>query len=49
MDKHHFDQLVKGVKEMKRHIAGKAVRGAIVEEMPAPARHSDIPNISKTL
>ena len=28
MDKEHFDQLVKGVREMKRHTAGKRVRGA---------------------
>ena len=34
MDKQHFDQLVKGVKEMKRHIAGKTVRGAIAAELP---------------
>jgi len=27
MDKQHFDQLVKGVREMKRHMAGKSVRG----------------------
>jgi putative transcriptional regulator len=27
MDKQHFDQLVKGVSEMKRHMAGKRVRG----------------------
>ena len=36
MDKQHFDRLVKGVKEMKRHIAGKAVRGAITSELPVP-------------
>ena len=28
MDKKHFDQLVKGVRELKRHVAGKTVRGA---------------------
>lgn len=28
MDKRHFDQLVKGVREMKRHMAGKSVRGS---------------------
>ena len=28
MDKQHFDPLVKGVREMKRHMAGKRVRGA---------------------
>jgi putative transcriptional regulator len=36
MDKQHFDQLVKGVNEMKRHMAGKPVRGANVTELPAP-------------
>ena len=36
MDKEHFDQLVKGVREMKRHIAGKTVRGAKSTEVPAP-------------
>lgn len=28
MDKKEFDSLVKGVKEMRRHMAGKRVRGA---------------------
>ena len=36
MDKQHFDQLVKGVREMKRHMAGKRVRGARTTERPAP-------------
>ncbi len=36
MDKQHFDQLVKGVREMKRHMAGKTVRGARTTELPAP-------------
>ena len=36
MDKKHFDQLVKGVREMKRHMAGKTVRGARTTELPAP-------------
>ena len=36
MDKQHFDQLVKGVREMKRHIAGKFVRGAKTSELPTP-------------
>jgi len=27
MDKTHFDQLIKGIKQMKRHVAGKRVRG----------------------
>lgn len=36
MDKTHFDQLIKGVQEMKRHIDGKSVRGAVTTELPAP-------------
>jgi len=36
MDNQHFDQLVKGVREMKRHMAGKGVRGARIAELPAP-------------
>ena len=36
MDKQHFDQLVKGVREMTRHMAGKTVRGTRETEMPAP-------------
>ena len=36
MDKQHFDQLVKGVREMKRHMAGKTVRGVRTTEIPAP-------------
>jgi putative transcriptional regulator len=36
MDKQHFDQLVKGVREMKRHMAGKAVRGARATQMDEP-------------
>ena len=36
MDKQHFEQLVKGVREMKRHMAGKTVRGARVTEQPTP-------------
>ena len=36
MDKQHFDQLVKGVREMKRHMAGKRVRGAKATELSAP-------------
>ena len=36
MDKQHFDQLVKGVREMKRHMAGKSVRGVKVAEFPSP-------------
>lgn len=36
MDKQHFDQLVKGVRAMKRHMAGKRVRGVRVTELDAP-------------
>jgi putative transcriptional regulator len=36
MDKRHFDQLVKGVREMKRHMAGKPVRGARITELADP-------------
>ena len=35
MNKRHFDQLVKGVREMKRHMAGKSVRGARTTALPA--------------
>jgi putative transcriptional regulator len=40
MDKQHFDQLVKGVREMKRHVAGKAVRGAKSTELAVPSVRS---------
>ena len=36
MDKKHFDQLVKGVREMKRHRAGKSVSGIRVSELDEP-------------
>ena len=36
MDKQHFDQLVKGVREMKRHMAGKRVHGVRTTELSAP-------------
>ena len=36
MDKQHFDQLVKGVRDMKRHMAGKNVRGAKITEPAEP-------------
>jgi putative transcriptional regulator len=36
MDKQHFDQLVQGVQEMKRHMAGKTVRGAKVTQLDLP-------------
>ncbi len=36
MDKEHFDQLIKGVREMKRHMAGKPVRGVKVTEIEEP-------------
>ena len=40
MDKQHFDQLVKGVREMKRHVAGKSVRGAKSTELSVPSVRS---------
>ena len=36
MDKKHFDQLIKGVREMKRHMAGRVVRGARVTNLAEP-------------
>jgi putative transcriptional regulator len=36
MDKQHFDQLIKGVREMKRHLAGKPVRGIKVTDFGEP-------------
>lgn len=36
MDKRHFDQLIKGVREMKRHMAGKTVRGVRTTELIDP-------------
>jgi len=36
MDKKHFDQLVKGVGEMRRHMAGKPVRGVRATEFAEP-------------
>jgi putative transcriptional regulator len=36
MDKRHFDQLVKGVREMKRHMSGRLVRGARTTKLAEP-------------
>ena len=36
MDDKHFEQLVKGVRQMKRHMAGKTVRGIKVTDIPQP-------------
>jgi putative transcriptional regulator len=36
MDKRHFNQLVKGVREMKRHMNGRAVPGARTSELAEP-------------
>ena len=36
MDKEHFDQLVKAVRQMNRHMAGKVVRGARTTELAEP-------------
>lgn len=38
MDKQHFDQLVKGVTEMKRHMAGKVVRGVVKTNLATEAQ-----------
>ena len=39
MNKQHFERLVKGVREMKRHVAGKTVRGAKSTEPNSRPRH----------
>jgi putative transcriptional regulator len=36
MDKRHFNQLVKGVREMKRHMAGGSARGTRTTELAEP-------------
>lgn len=36
MDRQHFDQLIKGVREMKRHMSGKSVRGVRTTELDDP-------------
>jgi putative transcriptional regulator len=36
MDQKHFKQLIKGVREMKRHMAGEPVEGARETKMPEP-------------
>lgn len=36
MDKQHFDQLVRGVREMKRHMAGKSVDGVRATRLSEP-------------
>ena len=36
MDDKHFAELVKGVRQMKRYMAGKPVRGIRVTEIPEP-------------
>jgi putative transcriptional regulator len=36
MDKQHFDQLVRGVRETKRHMAGKSVAGVRVTRLSEP-------------
>jgi putative transcriptional regulator len=36
MDKNHFDQLVKAVRQMNRHMGGKVVRGAKTTELAEP-------------
>ncbi len=36
MDKQHFNQLVKGVREMKRHMNAKSVPGARISKLAEP-------------
>jgi len=36
MDKEHFDQLVRGVREMKRHMSGKSVAGVRASRLSEP-------------
>ena len=36
MDKEHFDQLVKAVRQMNRHMAGKVVRGVKTTKLTEP-------------
>jgi len=36
MDKANFEQLVQGIKDMKRHLAGKRVRGIRTTRVDAP-------------
>ena len=36
MNKRDFDQLVKGIREMKQHLAGKSVRGARTTSIDEP-------------
>lgn len=49
MDKRHFDQLVKGVREMKRHMHGQTVRGARTSELAEPDIRAirEVANISQ--
>jgi putative transcriptional regulator len=36
MDKQHFEQLIKGVREVKLHVAGKVVRSVRTTELTEP-------------
>ena len=40
MDKQHFEQLVKGVREMRRHVPGTSVRGTKSTELPVASVRS---------
>ena len=42
MDKKHFDNLIAGVKEMKAHMAGRAVPGIRITEVVRPKRAAQI-------
>ena len=50
MNQPHFDRLVKGVRDMKRHMAGKAVRGAVVTNVGAPddPQNAEVKTIRET-
>ena len=36
MDKQHFDQLVKGAREMRQHMAGQSISGVQATELNHP-------------
>lgn len=49
MDKQHFDRLVKGVREMRRHMQGRPVRGVRASELAEPDIRAirEVANISQ--
>lgn len=48
MDNKHFNELVEGVKAMKRHLANKPVHGTRSTELPAPGTRSSAEQATKT-